>query len=196
VVVATLAALLILALAGRPSAKRNIQTQQCARILKSVGIAFRQWSVDSADIYPMRRSASVGVSQEFATNGAIYFTFVVMSNEINAPKILTCPADTRRPAADFGPAFANSNLSYFVSITADETQPAMLLLGDRNLTNGPLSVNRLLLLTTNSAPGWDQQLHRFRGNVALSDGSVQSASTPRLRTLVTNAGVDNLLAFP
>ena len=195
-IAATIAALLVLVLTDQHSAKSKAQTQQCARMLKSVGLAFRQWSVDSSDTYPMLRPASVGGSLEFATNGAIYFTFAVMSNEINTPKILICPSDTRRPATDFGPAFANSNLSYFVGVTAEETQPTMLLMGDRNLTNGPLPANRLLLLTTNSAPGWDQQIHKLRGNVALSDGSVQGTSTPRLRTMVTNSEADNLLAFP
>ena len=72
----------------------------------------------------------------------------------------------------------------------------MLLMGDRNLTNGPLSAYRLLLLTTNSAPGWDAQLHKVRGNVALADGSATSLDIPRLRLRVTNSGADNLLAFP
>jgi len=144
----------------------------------------------------MQRPTSGGGSQESVTNGAVFFTFVVLSNELNTPKILICPADNRMPATNFGPGFANSNVSYFVGVTAEETQPQMLLLGDRNLTNGPLSASRLILLNTNSTPGWNQELHRLRGNVALADGSVQSASTLNLRTMVTNSGADNLLAFP
>jgi prepilin-type processing-associated H-X9-DG protein len=133
---------------------------------------------------------------ESATNGAVYFSFVVMSNELGTPKVLVCPADTRTPAANFGPRLANSNVSYFVGVTADETQPQMLLSGDRNLTNGPLLPGRVRLVTTNSAPGWDRQLHKLRGNVAFSDGSVQTLSGFRLRVAVTNTGADNLLAFP
>ena len=133
---------------------------------------------------------------ESATNGNASFTFLVMSNEINTPKILICPADIRTPATNFSSNLANSNLSYFVGVTADETEPRQFLIGDRHLTNGPLPANRLLLLTTNSAPGWDHQLHRFRGNVAFADGSVQSLDTLRLRVAVTNSGADNLLAFP
>ncbi len=131
-----------------------------------------------------------------ATYGEICWTFVVMSNELKTPKILVCPSDVRKPVVNFGPGFANSNVSYFVGVTADETQPHMLLSGDRNLTNGPLPPNRLLLLATNSAPGWNHELHRFRGNVALADGSVQSLDIPRLRTAFTNAGNSTLLAFP
>ena len=133
---------------------------------------------------------------ESVTNGQVFFTFVVMSNELNSPKILICPGDNRTAATNFGLGFANSNVSYFIGVTADETMPQTLLSGDRNLTNGPLPSNRLLRLTTNSAPGWDNQLHKLRGNVAFADGSVQSLDIPRLRVAVTNSGDDNLLAFP
>jgi len=196
VLVVILAAVFGLLFMGLPRAKAKAQNQQCRNILKSVGLAFRQWSTDSSDAYPMRRPISLGGAMESATNSDVAFTFVVMSNELNTPKILICPADVRAPATNFGPGFANANLSYFVGVTAEETQPQMLLLGDRNLTNGPLSPERLLRLTTNSTPGWNHELHRFQGNVALADGSVQSLDTPRLRVAVTNSGADNLLAFP
>ena len=133
---------------------------------------------------------------ESATNGNVSFSFVVMSNELSTPNILICPADIRAPATNFGLELANSNVSYFVGVTANEIDYRMLLSGDRNLTNGPVSSTRLLLLTTNSAPGWDQRLHKFRGNVAFADGSVQSLDIPRLRLAVTNSGADNVLAFP
>ena len=133
---------------------------------------------------------------ESVTNGDVFFTFIVMSNELNTPKVLICPSDVRRPAANFGLGFANSNISYFIGVNADETQPQMLLSGDRNLTNGSLSPTRLLLLATNSAPGWNHKLHHLKGNAGMSDGSVQSLDTLRLRVVVTNTGCDNLLAFP
>lgn len=195
-IVALLVALFVLVFISVPRSRRQARERECVNNLKQVGLAFRQWSIDSADTFPMLRSTNVSGSRESATNGAIYFTFVVMSNELNTPKVLICPFDARRPATNFGSTFANSNLSYFIGVSAEETQPTMLLSGDRNLTNGPLPANRLLLLTTNSAPGWNQQIHKLRGNVGLSDGSVQGTSTPLLRTLVTNGGTDNLLAFP
>jgi len=195
-IVALLVALFVLVFVSEPRSRRQVRERECVNNLKQVGLAFRQWSSGGGDKYPIQTPTSIGGSQESATNGAIYFTFVVMSNELNTPKILICPSDTRRPATDFSPAFTNSNLSYFVGVTADEALPTMMLSGDRNLTNGPLSANRLLLLTTNSAPGWDQQIHKLRGNVTLSDGSVQVTSTPLLRRLVTNSEADNLLAFP
>jgi prepilin-type processing-associated H-X9-DG protein len=188
--------LFVLLFTGLPRAKQRAQNQQCVRILKSVGLAFRQWSIDNSDTYPMRRATSLGGSMESATNGAVFFTFVVVSNELNTPKILICPTDTRAPATNFSPSFGNANLSYFVGINADETQPQTLLMGDRNVTNGPLPPNRVLLLTTNSAPGWNHELHKFGGNVSLADGSVQGLDPSHLRTAVTNAGDPTLLAIP
>lgn len=195
-IIAVLAMLGVIFFGSSIRSKRQAQEQQCARNLKSVGLAFRQWGIDSADKFATQRPAAYGGSMEFATNGNVAFTFVVMSNEINTPKVLICPADNRTPVSNFSMAVANSNVSYFVGVTADEVEPAMLLLGDRSLTNGPLSANRLLSVTINSAPGWDQQLHKGRGNVAFADGSARSLDTPRLRSAVTNSGVVNLLAFP
>lgn len=185
-------------LAGLPQAKRKAQSQQCANILKSVSLAFRMWSTDSSDAYPPKRSVSQGGALEFATNGEIAFVFTVMSNEINTPKILICPTDHRVAATTFNQPLANSNLSYFVGIDAEETEPQTLLLGDRNLTNGPLAANRLLSLPTNSAPWWNNEMHRLRGNVAKADGSVQQFDTPNLRVFVRNQGDSstNRLAFP
>jgi type II secretory pathway pseudopilin PulG len=195
-IIAVVTALFVLLFVSLPRAKQKAQYQQCVSNLQSVGLAFRLWASGGGDKYAVLTPSSRGGSMESATNGEIFFTFVVMSNEINTPKILICPADVRTPATNFGPGFANSNVSYFVGVTADETQPNMLLMGDRNLTNGPLPPNRVLLLTTNSAPRWDQRQHKFRGNVALSDGSAHSLTTPLLRRAVTNSGSDNLLAFP
>lgn len=188
--------LFVLLLSGLPRAKQKAQNQQCVNNLKQVGLAFRQCTLPAGDRYPPGVPESLDGSMKSTTNGAVYFTFVVMSNELNTPKVLICPSDNRVAAQSFTNPLANSNLSYFVGVTAEETQPQMLLSGDRNLTNGPLPPNRLLLLTTNSAPGWDHQLHKFRGNVALADGSVQSLDIPRLRTAITNAGDSTLLAFP
>jgi type II secretory pathway pseudopilin PulG len=196
VMVVVIAALLLLLLSGLPRARQQALERQCVNNLQYVGLSFRQWAIDSIDRYAQQIPNAQGGSLEMATNGTISFTFLVMSNELNTPNSLVCPADDREPASNFSSTLANSNVSYFVGITADETQPQMLLSGDRNLTNGPLTPTRLLLLTTNSAPGWDHQLHRLRGNAGLADGSVQSLDTPLLRRAVTNSGADNLLAFP
>jgi hypothetical protein len=57
----------------------------------------------------------------------------------------------------------------------------MILGGDRNLTNGWPTTNRVLTVTPNTPVGWTHELHQFQGNVALSDGSVQQPTSLRLQ---------------
>jgi len=139
---------------------------------------------------------------ESITNGQVFHTFQVMSNELlgNA-SLLVCPSDNRAPSNDFGLGLANSNVSYFVGVDADETEPNLILSGDRNLTNGPLTSTRLLILTTNSTPGWNDTMHNLIGNIALADGSVQTFTIPQLRKATANmvapgSQFTNRLAFP
>jgi hypothetical protein len=103
-----------------------------------------------------------------------------MSNELVAIKILTCPSDNKRERAASFAALANKNLSYFVCLDADETQPQQLLTGDRNITGGATN-GFLRLLTLNSSVAWTRGMHNNAGNIGLSDGSVQQMTTPTLQ---------------
>ncbi|HXC97873.1 MAG TPA: H-X9-DG-CTERM domain-containing protein [Verrucomicrobiae bacterium] len=131
-----------------------------------------------------------------------------MSNELASPKILLCPYDDRQLApaivlanggtvSDFA-NLSNSNISYFIELDADETSPAMLLSGDRNLvTNGADVVPGLVVLGTNSAMGWSAKMHNGKGNILLADGSVQRTTPSSLQTLLSNTGTNmNRLAVP
>jgi hypothetical protein len=123
----------------------------------------------------------------------VFRWFGVMSNELSTPLILVCPADNRTPAKDFGPGFTNHNLSYFVGIDATDSNPQGFLAGDRNLTNGTPTVNGILTMSTNTPVGWTHTMHRFCGNIALADGSVQQLSNSRLQSAVAGT---NRLAMP
>ena len=118
--------------------------------------------------------------------------YQMMSNSLANPKVLICPADVRKPARDIVSGLSNSNLSYFVGLDARDTNPQTFLSGDRNLTNGPLPPNRILVLNTNSPVGWTRDLHRYQGNIGLADGSVQQFSSFRLSA----APYNNRLAIP
>jgi len=137
---------------------------------------------------------------ESITNGEVFRTFQIMSNELNfRASLLICPSDNRTAARDFGTGLANSNVSYFVGADATDTEPNLFLSGDRNLTNGPLSSTRLLTLTTNSAPGWTEGIHNLVGNVGLADGSVQTFDTLQVQNatrVMGNSILTNRLAFP
>jgi prepilin-type N-terminal cleavage/methylation domain-containing protein len=154
-IIAILAALLLPALAA---AKRKAQRINCVSNLKQIGIAFRLWSGDNQDRYPMAVQTQYGGARNFefySGMGAVpnpynpNFVFVVMSNECSTPKILFCPADNgqgmpgpgysgtpipRSYATNFI-TFSNcpAYLSYFVCGDAAETYPQMIMMGDRNI---------------------------------------------------------------
>jgi competence protein ComGC len=150
-------------------AKQKSQQIDCLNNLKQVGLAFRLWAGDSMDRMPMNATASRGGTKEVANEA--WRTFQVLSNELSTPKLLICPSDNR-PAAASWLSLQNSNLSYFVGLDAEEWTPSVLLSGDHNLTNGRAPASHVLPVDTNETVGWTSALHKRRGNIGLSDGSV------------------------
>jgi len=214
-------ALIILALAGiviviLPLLARPRHT--CCRIscinsLKQVGLAFRIWSGDNNDKFPMQVSITNGGAMEFATQGSAYEVFLVMSNELSTPKILFCPEEVRQDrvqasifavwnASNASPTMvsfpATNTLSYFVGLEADETKPDMILSGDDHFSIAGAKPSRgLLSLATNTPIEWRKERHPKQGNIALADASVQMTSTSALRKLLTHTGsATNRLAMP
>jgi prepilin-type processing-associated H-X9-DG protein len=169
----------------------------CASNLKQVGLAYRVWEGDNGDHYPMRGFTNeLGVS-EVPKPSNMFRYFQVMSNELSNPKILICPADNRTEATNFT-LLKNTNLSYFVGLDADETQPTMLLGGDRNLVFNGFAVRPgvLTLLTTNRIE-WSGTIHKQGGNVLMADGSVQQVTSSGLQAAIAHSGTNvNRLAVP
>jgi len=186
----------------------------CVNNLKQTGLAFRIWSGDNNDQFPMQVSVTNGGAMELAQRGSAYAVFLVMSNELNTPKILMCPNETnpKRVAANvFGPnpspgrpngsiPFSpTNNLSYFVGLNADSSKPDTIISGDDDFTvNNARQSPGLLLLSTNSPVAWvTKARHDHGGNIGLADGSVQIFSTPALRAALVKIGVaTNRLAMP
>jgi prepilin-type N-terminal cleavage/methylation domain-containing protein len=228
-IIAILAAMLLPALA---KAKAKAQKINCPNNLKQVGLAFRQWSLDNSDQYPMGLASASGGAKEavglaattaWTANVAppnagrgVHWMFMVMSNELNTPKILACPSESGdshnaagtklAQASVFGPKLATAGApegfqndfytSYFVGVDASETSPSMFLTGDHNLGTGANQVTKVaqfISAGTNSAwtatsIGWQDNNHSKQGNVGLSDGSVQGFSTSKFREGLNNAG--------
>ena len=119
---------------------------------------------------------------EFNLTGEVWRHYLVLSIELNTPKVLVCPADSknRQKAADWQSFTNNSHLSYFVGLDADETRPQTILSGDRNLTATVKPIRGVLHLTATNSLEWTKDIHKQAGNVGFGDGSVGQVTTPSL----------------
>src|ERR1022692_1790605 len=151
----------------------------------------------------MSVSVTNGGTLELVESGAVWRHFLVMSNELNTPKILICPADSERqkylasiwngtPSAprDTIAFTGDLNTSYFIGVDAADTKTTMFLAGDRNLTVKNVALKPgLHSLATGEMVGWTKELHVNQGNILMADASVQQFSTTTLHKAFENTGV-------
>jgi prepilin-type N-terminal cleavage/methylation domain-containing protein len=158
-IIAILAAMLLPALAA---AKRKAQRINCISNLKQIGISFRMWGDDNNGQYPMTVAANQGGASDYVysqghttpTYYAVEAPFIVMSNTLDNPALLNCPADSTAghqaainwsQFSNIAPPNPNKMLgngatndpecivSYFVCGDSIDTQPQSILAGDRNI---------------------------------------------------------------
>jgi len=167
---------------------------KCANNLKNVGLAFRIFATDNGDRFP---GSLVMSNVTDLTSINIEGVYGLITNELSTPKILFCPADSDRRAAESWANYSATNASYFVSLSAKESVPQAFLAGDRNMqVNGKLA-SRLLPLTSNDVAVWTGDIHADQGNIAMGDGSVQQMTSARLKGSVRDlGGITNYLVFP
>jgi len=162
----------------------------------------------------------------------MYTVFGVMSNELSTPKIVACPSDERSPHSNFTmhlttptvpqvaansstgttdgePGYFNNwKVSYFLGVNAQDSNPQMILAGDRNVWGNNAGVqpanndngygnnhSTQQFMNTNWPganavfPQWSpSKQHQGQGNILLSDGSVQQVSGSRLRQQLSTTG--------
>ena len=173
-------------------AKEKSHRIACVNNLKNVGLGFRIFASANSNLFPMQkiaqipdgRTATVGIGSR-----TVVEYFQSLSNELGTPVLLHCPADSRKRALSFA-ELKNGNVSYFVGVDSNGTAPTSLLVGDRNLaTNGIAIGPGLAEITKGMSLGWTKDLHRFRGNVVLGDGSVQQFSNERLSSFLPGTGL-------
>jgi type II secretory pathway pseudopilin PulG len=178
--------------------KEKWEQVNCVNNLKQVGLSFRMWAGDNGDVYPMHFKTNGFDGASYANSKQMFIYFQVMSNELDTPKVVVCPADKKRPATtNFISGFDGSRVSYFVGLDAREDKPQSFLAGDRNLTNETASRNGVVEFTTNSLIGWTDNLHQRQGNILMGHGGVQKIYNHRIRETLLDAGLQtNRLVFP
>jgi prepilin-type processing-associated H-X9-DG protein len=212
IVLASIFILAVIILPSLPGQHTRCRSRiNCVNNLKQIGLAFRTWALDNGDKYPMQISVTNGGAMEIISTGTVFTVFQVMSNELSTPKILFCPEETdpKRisattfqgsvPAGTSAVPFTNdNNVSYFAGLDAQDTNPQMLLSGDRNLAiNGVPAPHGLLQIRTNAAVTWFGPRHGNQGNIGLADGSVQQVSSFRLGMFFKQGALaTNRLAIP
>ncbi len=137
---------------------------------------------------------------------------VMASELGQAPRVVVCPSDERSANSNFNDntstpvgSFANINCSYFAGAGASDAFPQSLLAGDRNVFGSPgndkygysyngsgtdgAGTDTIINTNMNVSSGlsWTTKMHtggsaQGAGNLLIGDGSVQQASSTRLRS--------------
>ncbi len=163
----------------------------CVNNLHEITTALRVWEGDNGDKYPMCFARTNSEMMKLISNGRAYVLWQTMSNELNTPKVLLCPGDTKHtmPTNYFTMGFSDANISYFFNLdVSDETYPNMIVAGDDNLVvNGARVKPGILNLPTTGSLAWTKERHHGNGNITLADGSVQQYTVEELNSAIIAA---------
>lgn len=178
-VLAVIAALAIVAVVILPALMANKRKSKgifCTNNLKQVGLALSTWAGNHGGKYPMAVSSTAGGAMDFLAHSSGTaapttppnkvlcpgMAYMVMSNELSAPKVLCCPSDNIHcghatnfsygdllgigtpppfgtPAVQVGETgLSSSKISYFVNGDGLVANPQDILIGDDNIGNATL----------------------------------------------------------
>jgi prepilin-type N-terminal cleavage/methylation domain-containing protein len=198
-IVLILASLLMPALA---KAKGRGHRTSCVSNLRQVSLGFRLWAGDNEDRYPWQMDPSEGGTK---TITEAWKHFAVASNEIVTPRVLHCASDPDKLIADSFSAAAdglqtlkNDAVSFAVGTESREDRPLMHIVTDRNLIGSehgdctPAAITGVItVLDPAGTPQWDKRIHKYVGNMALTDGSGQQYTQSALDVHLRTAGDPN-----
>jgi type II secretory pathway pseudopilin PulG len=199
VVVVVMIALALFLLPALQRSRQQSSRITCVNNLKQIGTGYRLWGNDHGGQYPALAPQTNGGWRDllYLTNASTYVwtNYARMANKLGqSTEILACPADERKPANTFSNLVANTNISYFVGVSANDTHPQSLLGGDRNLGPGTTPDPEYGFSPANGKGNdviingpvcWSLKMHSRgnpagAGNILLGDGSVQQITSGSL----------------
>jgi hypothetical protein len=149
----------------------NSNRIHCIANLRQICLGLRSYSNDYDEKFPWKVPPPKG-----AHGLDLLHTFLVASNELGSPKVLSCRSDRARPPVAGWHELTVEHISYFIALEADETRPQSILSGDRNITGGMRTNRNQMIFFPGSQVRWDTNLHNRAGNIGLADGSAQQVS--------------------
>jgi competence protein ComGC len=196
VVLAVIAALLVMLVPATDRERQQSRRITCIYNLKQIGVAYRVWSNDHGDQFPASTSETNGGWRDLvclaSASTYVWTNYATMANELGqSPSVLVCPTDERKPANTFRDLAANTNISYFSGVNADDTHPQAPLGGDRNLGPGTTQDPEYGFSPANGKGNdviingpvcWSLKMHSKgrspgSGNIMLGDGSAQQVTS-------------------
>jgi hypothetical protein len=180
----------------------------CFNNLRQIGQALLTWAGDHGDNIPPMVSLSEGGTRQAPLSANAWYHFSWISNELQTPKVLLCPADTGRQAQDFSsdpaggllyPAYRNNAVSYTLGHPLAE-YPDDWLSTDRNLrchavnsscSYYPVAASIYPRPVPQPGIGWTNNIHVNSGNVLTRDGRVEQLSNAQLQAALTQVVEDN-----
>src|SRR4030095_11416591 len=200
----------------------------CFSNLRQVGQGLLEWGTDHENRVPWRKpwcagGTTIPISTDqacFATppfwfTGGLqhnnWFQWWFLSNRLDSPRILACPADTpKRQAVDWSlsanggflhGAYRNNAVRYFVGLDTLPENPMSLVAGDSNLrfslsTGGGCSsgirYNAYFFISQDSTTAQVPGAHGEAGNFLFLDGRVEELSSrtaaKRFQSLAQDSG--------
>ncbi len=214
-IIAILAAMLLPALAKAKAAARQAQ---CISNLKQIGLGFHMWMDNHDDHTTWNVNYTDGGASPLSYFNTVWpakpgagfrARFFVCSNEMENPKILTCPSggltgvnapfDTWAAVVqgtNVNSLVANNNpIDYFLLNQMKMDVPTMLFVGDRNLNYGPgspgLTGDHTYFVGDVPNAIWRlDNYHQGSGNLLLADFSVQKTSPGTMQKLLRQSIMD------
>jgi prepilin-type N-terminal cleavage/methylation domain-containing protein/prepilin-type processing-associated H-X9-DG protein len=175
VVVAIIAMVATLLLGAMAKAKSTARSIQCVSQLHQIGIhAVAEATENGLISMRLRPNRARGP----------------VATDASMRKVYLCPADAERIGSLNATNLNATNTSYFASSSASADHPRSILGGDRNITVYSAAAHAQVRTTGNvrlartNTFGWWRDLHKFRGNVLLADGSAHNTKPEKLNAVI------------